>query len=57
MGPRFNEVPRDLENWFVKSRASYMYLEVQFSYISLTEILLPEEYHSLYQGLCYIEVC
>ena len=31
--PRFNEVPRDLENWLVKSKVRY--IEVRFSYILL----------------------
>ena len=31
--PRFNKVPRDWENWFIKSRVRY--IEVRFLYILL----------------------
>ena len=36
--PRFNEVPRELENWFVKSR--FRYIEVLFFiYFTVTSFL------------------
>ena len=39
MEPRFNEVPRDWENWFVKSKVRYQTVKPRFNEPLYNEVL------------------